>query len=315
MTSLILNKNIREVESFGKNSLQLGQQHLSITLDDTRLSVFGQSSGVINDLCEYIDFYTRPDQTWISKIPFFGDTLSSHLKKNRFNKMTIDTVVSSFADQIKNASQSISNTINYCREVYKRIQEVKDTVEADLMQVSDEIKNTVDINYSRFNTLNNRPKELLSDEDANELWIIQQNISILQGTKTALEVLIKSLDMKKEMFKRVIDSGIRFQNKAKQCESLPNILQSMLDIMRITQNMSNSALILENTEKIVGSLVNGASDNTNHLVAQSNQIKDLSLNFNQIITQLKDVKNDCDQVINTISYDSPLLPVKKSNQL
>jgi len=131
-----------------------------------------------------------------------------------------------------------------------------------------------------------------------ELWTIEQNLSILEGTNIALQNVIGSLDMKIVLFKTIVDAGIKIQNKAKQCQALPNILQSALDIMKVTNVLQSAANGLDNTESIVKALVSESANSTNTLVDSANRIKPIAMQFNTIISQIKEVKQDCEAILN-----------------
>lgn len=293
--NLVLSKNTSQVQGYGKQTLAVAQKNIGMTLNDNQLKVFGQSSNAISDLCEYIDYYTNKKHSWLDSLPIIGDKL----KDNRYNKMTIESVVDAFAKHIKELSDNIDDTLNYSRSAYSQIKLTKQDVEKQHQELSELITLNKEENHSRFNTLKyKKDSDTISDEELDELWTIEQNLSILEGTNIALQNVIGSLDMKIVLFKTIVDAGIKIQNKAKQCQALPNILQSALDIMKVTNVLQSAANGLDNTESIVKALVSESANSTNTLVDSANRIKPIAMQFNTIISQIKEVKQDCEAILN-----------------
>jgi translation initiation factor 2B subunit (eIF-2B alpha/beta/delta family) len=292
---LVLSKDTDFVQKYGQNLLSESDVQSKRTLNNTQLSVFGGTSDSICDLLEYIDHYNTKEKKWLDNLPFVGNAL----KSNRFKSYTIDKVVDLFSQEILTASKNIGDCLEYSRKTRKEINEVKEKVELQLEDLTKVLDATVSTDYSRYNLLEQSYKNSsISDDDYDELCLIKNNLETLNGTKKALELAIKSLDMKKQMFSTIIDAGIRIQGKAKQCQVLPAIIRTSLDIIRVSNNLSSAASSLDSTEKIVKTLVSGASSSVNSLSDKTNQIKDISIDFNQILSSIREVKTDCDSILN-----------------
>jgi archaellum component FlaC len=307
---LVLNANKNVVQNYGQDLLKLAQSENKKTFNNTQLAVFGDTSTAIQELLDYIDHYNAKEKKWLDTIPFFGKAL----KDNRYKTYTIDAVVSDFHKRITDYSSNINACLDYSHSVRKEIASAKSKIEGELASLSKLLQDTVNVDYSRYNTLEAKHKnqelygEGITDEEFEELYLIKNNLEILNGTKKALELAVQSLDMKKKLFTTIIESGTRIQGKAKQCQVLPMILEATLDTIRISSNLASSANCLANTEAIVKTLVSGASSSVNNLVDQTNQIKDLSMDFNNILNSIREVKTDCDHILNGVNLGA--LPEK-----